>query len=111
MKLVNNTILSYMNFNICTTKFTTAIHINKPTRQILLCSFLKSLIFKEIYLSQILSAVYRLVTTLSGRYTIKISHILGFQRFLLSKNMLRLLTLNKTKQNLTENTPAQSVGW
>lgn len=74
MKLVNNTILSYMNFNICTTKFTTAIHTNKPTRQILLCSLLKTLIFKEIWLFQIFSAVYRPVTTLSGTYAIDIPH-------------------------------------
>lgn len=80
MKLVNNTILSYMNFNICTTKFTTTIHTNKPTGQISLCRLLKSLIFEEIYLSQIFSTVYRVVTTLSGRYAIKIPHILVFQR-------------------------------
>lgn len=112
MKLVNNTIPSYMNFNICTTKFTTAIHTNKPTRQISLCILLKSLIFKEICLSQIFSAVYRLVTTLCGRYAIKISHILGLvlQRVLLSKNILRLPIFNKTKHNLTGNVPAQSLG-
>lgn len=40
MKLVNSVILSYMNFNIYVTKFTTAIHTNKPTRQISLCSLL-----------------------------------------------------------------------
>lgn len=111
MKLVNNTILSYMNFYICTTRFTTAIHTNKPTRQISLCRFLKSLIFKEVSLSQIFSAVYRVMTTLCGRYTIKISHILGFQRLLLSKNMLRFPTLNETKQNLRGSIPVQSLGY
>lgn len=107
MKLVNSVTPSYVDFNACSTKVTTATHTTRPARQIPLCSHLKSLSWKSC-VPQTPAAERGAGTTLCGRCTIKISWVpSGLQRVLVSENSYGP-TFDKTKHSLAGSTPAPS---